>query len=253
MLGKENVDFRQAWIVRATAPLPNRTDPEEVKVVRENAFLPLERPLEQKLRRHPRAITQELADTKRKLREISGKVPSRPFLTAIEVKTRVARNVLNAAGEYLTEDDIVGFAILFDYSYGANMVGEVIMAGEAALAKTPDQYDRVVFDAADEARNQYGSVLTATGEADMLVAYRKFGQWSADLLRQDPTGFKLMDQYAVAVRLSPRTDRARGHMAAHPNQVPEFFQSGLEFAVRMYKGFYPLTEHLYPAPTPKKK
>lgn len=181
----------------------------------------------------PRRVFDDLSKFKLDEQK-NGTSLSRPLLCAYTLFLyEVCDKFIGLARRADSENDIEQFRFFFDFGRGSELVLHSIFGAEEGLS-----------DRGEESRLEATSLASkmldiSTGEAaEGYLRMKRDETYSLGLLRQDPSGFLLLDSVVEKVKAD-----SDFHIGLH---TKEYVLAGAEVARDLYKKIYEIAAPLYP-------
>jgi hypothetical protein len=141
----------------------------------------------------------------------------------------------------LGEIGIGTFIFWYDVAEGlVHTIGGISMALEAGK----ESMYRIMKFISEQKRENRGTIPKHQQKID-VSRWRAEAARAAQLLRDDPSGFTLIDEVVVEMKAEASgRPLHKDLLSIEPFQIPEFVIAGVQTAQTLYKTLYPLTENL---------
>ncbi len=175
-----------------------------------------------------RGIKSFLLQGKKILEAEKGPV-SRPFLSA-QLLQKFASNQRDEAVISLTEKRFSRFMFYFDFALSISIVSNMLLLAEDEIRGDKNKSIGLMLDDPDN------SHLSQVEKADLHILLNYQIQNASDLLKQDNSGFKLVDILA---------QRLKEGILTEDYHCPKYISAGAEFGRDSYKHVYNMSSFLY--------
>ncbi len=189
---------------------------------------PKEQEISHDIQGNPAGFTQMIRLTREGLEEQQQYIPSRPFLCTQVLMNQLYRSLMDSAVDAYNQGLPTAYAAYYDVAHGVKMAVTSIREGEAMLRG----------DMEDMVKRGLSPDEPAVYQEDMYTIMMETAQTAERLLREDNTGFLVLDDLVEQMR---DKDVRKGHGLMHHMQTPELVLAGAEMAQRLYKAIYPLS------------
>lgn len=180
-------------------------------------------------------LLDHLIRGKKRFEEELGKPISRPFLTSVFIMEAQHNHLIDLASTFASAEDNEGFVVAFDFDRGASTVLSSIGGAERAIEGTAPDGITVVL---SEVSNHPAYSIPVENQAQIFTMVMERVKRFAEVLRQDPTGFALIDYVLQDCQVNWSDFPSFDYL------VKEVFIAGARKAGTMYKSIYPFTENL---------
>lgn len=183
----------------------------------------------------PEEVLGALSELKSALSKEKGKTPSRVRLCGEYLKLLLVSPYHEMSWKALFEDKQSSYRFYYDLYTGAGCLTGKLLEVEAEIAEGAERF---VVDYIDET-NQVLPYQSPGEQADEYLALIKdMRQW-AEILKNDPSGFSVVDRFIGDLRKTPDKTLSSNH-------AREYVLAGAQFAGVLYKALWQIAGGLYP-------
>lgn len=199
---------------------------EALRILNASSFTQTEDKFLSFVRENNGRVREDLSHAKDTLRKVGEPAP-RPAICSTFLKFSIVYNLEQQAVRYGGVDIVVE-----DVALGASIVANAFfVAVQEIEGKTEEGFQKL--------SSEGGDSRSLEGRVKAYLLSVNYAQIAADKLKEDPSGFSLID-YVVDEMLQKEFNLAVPRSLA----VPEFVRAGADFARKVYKEIYPLSEGL---------
>lgn len=229
--------------LRSTIGNPN-IPVEDANNVVNTVFNPMRHQLLEGTRQDPDFFRERLSGDRKAFIREHGYVPSNPHLCTNFIIFRICQAAWDSAEQDFTAGNIPRVIYEIDYAHGTFVTLSSIDIAETALSLGEQSSTETV----NYVEESSGRELTSAEASDIYIASIRNQESAVKSLKEDPSTFKLIDEYVEEMKSYARNIREgvnpKGRMRRmHPYQVPEFVVAGAELGRDLYKLIYPLAEN----------
>lgn len=133
--------------------------------------------------------------------------------------------------------DTQNFVTWYDVAHGSIETSRRPLEAELVVSQSPDSFVIARIRSTAELIEKLGKQVSPAIEADVYLALVADMQEMEELLKRDPSGFTVLDDYIKQLKENPNRPGFPRRFAPPP-VVPEFFIAGAELAAMVYKAAY---------------
>lgn len=187
----------------------------------------------------PNQYIEVLRQMKEDIKAVDGVPPSRPSLAA-RVVSNMGDLLNDLANNSINQGNLLLYVFFYDTAYGISVTVNKIGLAEGVIRHgidTPIISD--VWSESDELSEKLNADVSAVRKVDVQLHVNADLADAVALLKEDPTGFLLVEE--AAKRLKRENSRFRAPVALPAGCVHECVARGATLAEQTYKTLYNLT------------
>ena len=192
----------------------------------------------------PSTTPQEFVDMLRTIKQnwikTNGTPPSRPLLTSLPISERV-KWLMEVSDNAIKQDERLLYIFCYDAALGIDLTTHMIGFAENTIKQDTD----IVLGPESEvdeflSSKNIGINVSVGKQVNAHLSLINDLADAATLLKEDPTGYLLVEE--AAKRARKQSNRFRYPPALPSGHVPKFIAAGADLAEQAYKKIYKLTD-----------